>query len=554
MSIPTHPCACLDPRLRDRRSGTGLTVRPGQPDTTKRSPAAAAAGLVTGRRDAPPSGPLNCCRHGCRSALAFRGLAVGSLVVMTTLASPVGVRLAAAAVPRFSLPLEQRVGVDPVGMVAGDLNRDGKADLATVDLQSATVSVLLGRGDGSFRKRTAYKTERYPSGITHGDVDGDGDLDLITASIDNAGSISVFSNRGAGRFKRLGTYASGRKAFAVAAADVNHDGRVDLLTANDSREEFAVLLGTGAGRFTVAHRYTGSGTTDVAVGDLNGDGNLDVAHGTTYHASSVAVRLGVGDGTFAPAAAYKSGADTYAVTLADMNHDHELDIAAANYGNSSVSVLLGAGDGSLGPRTRYGMGLPSEETEQGFVDAVVVADFDRDGHSDVATSGYRKASVRRGRGDGTLLRRHRIDLGDAAGAMGGADVADFNRDGWPDLALTESCAHGEDRCGPNGALVFLNRTARRRNPAVSLITRRPLHAGARDLRDSACRLGSVRRARAQGTPRTRGPAAPSPRRGSGKPCPRGHRRQPPTRVAADKQPKHRPGRSTLALVRSPWQR
>jgi hypothetical protein len=128
----------------------------------------------------------------------------------------------------------------------------------------------------------------------------------------------------------------------------------------------------------------------------------------------------------------------------------------------------------------------------GFVDAVVVADFDRDGHSDVATSGYRKASVRRGRGHGTLLRRHRIDFGDAAGAMGGAAVADFNRDGWPDLALTESCAYGEDRCGPNGARLPQQDGAPAQPCVVPRITRRPLRAGARDLRDSGCRLGSVR--------------------------------------------------------------
>jgi hypothetical protein len=109
----------------------------------------------------------------------------------------------------------------------------------------------------------------------------------------------VFLNRGFGRFRHAGTYAAGREAYAVAAADINQDGIVDLVTAHFSRNHFAVLLGTGAGRFGIAHRYAGSHATDVALGDLNRDGKLDVALAAAQD-DAVAVRLGAGDGAFGP--------------------------------------------------------------------------------------------------------------------------------------------------------------------------------------------------------------------------------------------------------------
>ena len=139
----------------------------------------------------------------------------------------------------------------------------------------------------------------------------------------------------------------------MAAGDVNRDGHVDLLTAHNAHRDFAVLLGTASGRFRAAQPYTGPGTTDLAVGDLDADGHLDVALGTD--GDSVAVRLGAGDGTFGPARAYPAGSDAFGVRLGHLNRDHHLDLAVADFGDNSVSALLGAGDGTFGRRRNYRM-------------------------------------------------------------------------------------------------------------------------------------------------------------------------------------------------------
>jgi hypothetical protein len=401
-----------------------------------------------------------------------------------------------ASVPRFTSAVQLNVGANPLRMVAADLNTDGKPDVATVDWTSSTVSILFGRGDGTFRKRIRYRTARRPAGITASDVNGDGNPDLVIASADRAGSISVFLSRGSGRFRRAGIYSAGRKAYAVAAADIDQDGIVDLVSAHFSREHFVVLLGTGAGRFRIAHRYAGGRATDVAIGDLNGDGKLDVALAVA-NGNSVGVRLGIGDGTFGAALAYKSGSFPFGVTLADFNHDDKLDIAAANYGGSTVSVFPGIGDGTFGARSRYLMGHQESGTGTTNVDTVVVADLDRDGNLDIATPEYEQPIVRRGRGDGTFETQRAVSEGFFS-SVGGA-VADFNRDGWPDLAFSGACEELEFDCDafPTvAAYVFLNWTARSTRPCVVPdLTPRfglGLREAARQLRLAGCRLGDVR--------------------------------------------------------------
>jgi hypothetical protein len=436
--------------------------------------------------------------RGARSAWGIGRVLARSMVCVAVWTSLAAVPCAAgaASVPRFSWPVELDVGADPFRMVAADLNGDGKADVATVDWSSATVSVLLGRGNGEFRKRTAYRSVRHPAGIAVGDLDGDGDPDLISASVDRAGSIAVFRNRGSGRFRRAGAYASAARAYAVAAADINQDGTIDLVTANDSRHHLTVLEGQGAGRFRLAHRYRGARATDVALGDLNDDGNLDAALAAS-NAGSVVVRLGQGDGSFGPARAYRSGSYTFGVALFDANRDGTLDLAAANYGGGRVAVFLGTGDGTFSVSSRYPMGAWDSASN---VDAVLVADFDRDANLDIATPGEAAPTVRRGAGDGTLLPQQDIFECCFLRTVAGA-VADFNGDGWPDLAFSSDCDRIElPGCRTHSAYAMLNWTADPAPPCVvSDLTGRPLRAressgvrgAARELRLSGCRLGKV---------------------------------------------------------------
>jgi hypothetical protein len=394
----------------------------------------------------------------------------------------------AATTPHFTAPVTPDIGDSPAGLVAADLNGDGKPDLATADEVSRSVSVLLGRGDGSFRPRRALRVPREPVDIADADLDADGDLDLATASADRWGSVAVLLNDGAGGFHVDHVYRAG--AFGLAAADVNRDGIADLVAASYDKPGVVVLLGAGGGRFGAPRRFPGHEATDVALGDLNGDGSVDavLAGGEEGPGDRVMVRLGAGDGTFGPETVFHttpahddedSGADPLGVTLADLNHDGRLDLAAATFYGAGVSVLLGAGDGAFGPATAYEMDRKP--------DTVVVADFDGDGNPDLATgSNDGVPAVRNGLGDGTFGKAHYLEW---LFGSGGA-AADFNLDGRPDLAF--------GRTEGAWANVFLNWTGLPEPPCVVVdVTGFKLREAKQYLGYGNCRLGHVRRKRSR---------------------------------------------------------
>ena len=267
----------------------------------------------------------------------------------------------------FQSAVDYAVGTGPRGVVAGDFNNDGKMDLAAASQGSNTFSVLLGNGDGTFRAALNYSTGQQPTSITTGDINGDGILDVVTANSYN-GDLSVFFGKGDGTFviPIQTTYAN--SANQVALSDFNGDGKADLFYGPYGY----VLLGNGDGTFQSL--YYGGQSGPFTLEDLNGDGKIDYI---SQNYSSVYVGLGNGDGTFVTFGGYSYGNTSgNGVAVGDVNGDGKLDVLTANTSGSTISVLPGNGDGTLQAPQSYTVGSAPR--------GILVGDFNGDGRTDVA--------------------------------------------------------------------------------------------------------------------------------------------------------------------------
>jgi len=216
-----------------------------------------------------------------------------------------------------------------------------------------SVGVLLGH-DGIFSLVKTYNPGGFQTtSLAVADVNGDGQPDLLVVNTCASsgslgcgnGSVGVLLGNGDGTFKKAVTYPAGLFPISLAVADVNGDGKPDLVITNNQDNgngSVGVLLGNGDGTFASIVNYASGGVApqSVAVADLNGDGKPDVLVSNSS-SSNVGVLLGKGDGTFRAPLTYSTGGNTpLSVAIADVNGDGKPDLVVVNNGNDSIGVLL----------------------------------------------------------------------------------------------------------------------------------------------------------------------------------------------------------------------
>ncbi len=285
-----------------------------------------------------------------------------------------------------------------------------------------------------------------PSDHAVADVDGDGDLDVIHSTWDGFFPVGVpraalLRNRGDGTYEAPVWLSTGGNTASVTAADVNGDGAVDLAfgvsNTLGSGNRVLVLLGNGDGTFANGGRHAcGSGPLDLAAGDMDGDGDVDLVS-ANLGADSVTVLLNDGSGQFGARRDAGAGGRPQSLRLGDLDGDGDLDVAVSGGSGAPVRVLFNEGGGQLTLRSTPPAAVSA-------LAGIAMGDVDRDGDLDLVWG----AGAAQG-----LVSSFTLWRNDGAGGFGAGerlatglsfrgaavDIADIDGDGWPDIA---GCALG----------------------------------------------------------------------------------------------------------------
>ena len=386
------------------------------------------------------------------SAAGVLGSMVLLVLVSDHFSGPTAQALSGCSPPNFSAPNGFPTGQNSAFVAVGDFNKDGKQDLVVPNqyFQASDVSLLLGDGNGGFGAAKHFPVGRQPSFIVAADFNGDQNLDFATANSDRSsssapGTVSVRLGDGKGDFGPVTNFPTGSVPSSLATRDFNNDGKLDLAVGYEGSAVInegpfivhpggvSVWLGDGAGGFTQSHtsEFGQSAVKSIAAGDLNGDGNLDLALGlvpapfSSGQTRRMLILIGNGAGKFTITEDIATTSSPVCVLFGDFNHDGKLDLVNVDSFSGdfhdTITIRLGNGTGSFGSPTSFTIASNPQFAAAG--------DVDMDGNLDLVVA------------NGNVY----VTLGDGNGSFGPPTqhvsgfnrvaTGDLNNDGKLDLAL-----------------------------------------------------------------------------------------------------------------------
>jgi len=336
------------------------------------------------------------------------------------------------------------IGANPRAVAAADFNRDRVTDLAVPNFDDGTVSILLGRGDGSFVPGLSLFAGAGAKAIATADFNSDSHPDLAVA-VSELAEIAIFLGMGNGLFGPAIRVDGGDHPFDLTAADLNHDGADDLVVAENGCPgcridgSVLVILGRGDGQFLPTVSYGRRGfPTGVRVADFNGDKHADVLVADAFR---VRLLAGNGDGTLKDGVVFDPIPEPLALAVADFDNDGFLDFAAASPSTQEIAIWLGRSGGLFIDHDR----LPTRLSALPI--SMEAEDFNGDHLPDLAAAniGNDTVSVWPGLGNGRFGPMIEIQTGGEPGAL---LCADIDGDGRPDLVCCDQ--------NPGDLTIFLN--------------------------------------------------------------------------------------------------
>jgi hypothetical protein len=325
--------------------------------------------------------------------------------------------------------------IDPCALDVGDIDGDGHLDVVTPNsdfdhVESALnlTSVLYGNGQGQLSEPVPYVSgDDIPVGVRLGDVDDNGELDVIVVNSD-AGSLTVLLNFGGRQFGDAGRVVAGEMPVIADLGDVNGDGVLDVAVAANDAVHLA--LGRGDGNFEPSVAFPQPGMLwATRLLDIDGDGDIDMLATNTTE-TAMHVWYGNGQGQLLESGRIAMPGMPLGIRDTDLDGDGRLDLLVAH--SFGLGVLRGQPGGGFAPLINFPAGVSPRD--------VAVADYDQDGLLDVAilNSSSQDVTVALGRGGGQLEYA-------ATWAVGvlpsGIAAGDFNEDGVPDLAISNQLSN-----------------------------------------------------------------------------------------------------------------